>query len=99
MASDKSIERIQDYLRRIRDTKEDKCWVCNKSPERIKREFFEIMQNPPEGMEGLNLDDLTIMTYKTQKPICAGCYFTMRGNVDLVKEILEKSPQEVWGFE
>lgn len=89
-------EKFREYLRRIQDTTEDKCWFCNKTPDKIRQEFFEYMKNPAEGFEDITLDDLLIMTYKTQKPVCAGCYFAIKQSPELVKEILGKLEDEVW---
>lgn len=96
MSYDSASSRFREYLKKIEDIQEDKCWFCHKSPEDIKKEYYEYMKHPSEEFEDVDIDDIIIMTYKMLKPICAGCYFTMKHNADLVKEILKKPEDEVW---
>lgn len=99
MAEGGSFNRFKDYLNKVKDPEQDHCWFCNKTPDEIRQQFLEYMKNPPPGMEDLELDDLLIMTYKTIKPVCAGCYFAIKQNPHLVKEILEKPEGEIWDIE
>lgn len=94
--SDSSSDRLKAYLNKINDSEEDRCWFCCKSPDQIRAEYFEYMKNPTKEFEEIDLDDLMIMTYKTLKPICAACYFAIKRNPVLVKEILDKPEDEVW---
>ena len=96
MGFDDAADKFRTYLKKIKDPKEDRCWLCNKTPDMIRQEYFEYMKNPEEGFEDVELDDLLIMTYKTKKPICAACYFAIKQHPDLVKEILSKPEEEVW---
>lgn len=96
MSNENAVDKFREYLKKIQDVKEDKCWFCNKTPHKIRAEFFEYMKDPPEGLENLELEDLIIMTYKTKKPVCAGCYFAIKKSPELVKEILEKPEDKVW---
>lgn len=89
-------DRFKEYLERIEDVSQDRCWLCCKTPDDIKREYYEYMKDPDEGFEEMDIDDIIIMTYKLQKPICAGCYFTIKNNPDLIKEIQTKPQDEVW---
>ena len=99
MADSGSFNRFKDFMKNIDDPKEDHCWFCNKTPDEIKAEFFERMKNPPPGLEDLSVDDILIMTYKTKKPICAACYFAIKHNPELIKEILQRPEDEIWGAE
>lgn len=96
MRKEDTIKKLQEYLRKITDPKEDKCWFCQKTPDQIRQEFYEYMKNPPEEFEEMDLDDIIIMSYKTQKPICASCYFTIKRNPELIREIFEKPSNEIW---
>jgi len=96
MSQDKGSNRFRDYLNKISDIEDDRCWYCKKSPEDIKQEYYDYMKNPAEEFEEFNIDDISIMSYKLKKPICAGCYFTMKKNPKLIKEVLEKPEDEVW---
>ncbi len=89
-------ERFKEYLRKIDDPNKDKCCLCGKSPDQIRCEFEKYMQNPSLEYEDLDLDDILIMTYKTKKPVCAGCYFSIKQNPELVQEILDKPEEEIW---
>jgi hypothetical protein len=96
MEFDRSADKFRQYLKKIQDTKEDRCWFCNKTPHQIRHEFLEYMKNPSEEHEELALEDILIMTYKTKKPVCAGCYFAIKNSPELVEEILEKPEEEFW---
>ncbi len=93
---DEAVKNLQLYLNKIKDVKDDKCWLCYKTPDKIREEFFEYMKHPSKDFENLQLEDVVIMTYKTKLPICAGCYFTIKQHADLIQEILEKSDEEIW---
>ena len=96
MGRENATDKFREYLKRIQDTRDDKCWFCNKTPDKIREDFFEFMKNPPKGFEKVELEDLLIMTYKTRKPVCAGCYFAIKQSPKLVQEILEKPENEAW---
>jgi len=85
-----------EYLRQIKDVSQDKCAFCGKTPDQIRKEYFEYMKNPTKEFEDIDLDDLIIMTYKLMKPVCAGCYFSIKNNPKLVKEIMDKAEDDVW---
>jgi len=87
---------FQEYLNKIKDIKDDKCWLCGKTPDQIRQEFYEYMRQPDREFDEIDLDDLIIMTYKTKKPICAACYFAIKRNPQLVREILERPEGDVW---
>lgn len=70
---DDSRNEFLEYLWKIKDTQDDKCPFCSKSPDQIRKEYFEYMEDPDEEFENVDLDDLIIMTYKIKKPVCAGC--------------------------
>ena len=96
MNEDKSFEKFKAYLSKIKDVKDDKCWLCAKTPSQIRNEFYEYMKHPQEEFEDLDFDDIVVMTYKLKKPICAACYFTIKKNHVLVKEILDKPEDKIW---
>jgi len=50
----------------------------------------------PQGFEKVEIEDLLIMTYKTKKPVCAGCYFAIKQSPELIQEILEKPEDTIW---
>tara|TARA_B100000745_G_scaffold281991_1_gene215017 strand:- start:451 stop:756 length:306 start_codon:yes stop_codon:yes gene_type:complete len=89
-------KRLREYLEKINDPTQDKCWFCGKTPDSLRAEFFEYMKNPAQGYEDFNVDDVIFMSYKTQKPICASCYFLIKRNPDLVQEILKRPEGEIW---
>jgi len=88
--------RFKNYLDKIQNDNEIRCAFCNKSPEDIRSEYYEYMKDPSEEFEDINIDDLIIMTEKTQKPVCAGCYFSIKKNPKLVEEIFERPEDEIW---
>ena len=88
--------RFREYLDKIKNNNQDRCWFCNKSPDEIRAEYYEYMKHPTEEFEDIEIDDLIIMTYKMQKPVCAGCYFTVKKNPELIKEIFERPEEEIW---
>jgi hypothetical protein len=88
--------RFRNYLDKIKNDKHIRCAFCNKSPDDIRAEYYEYMKHPSEEFEDISIDDLIIMTEKTQKPVCAGCYFTIKKNPELIKEIFERPEDEVW---
>ena len=94
--SDNLADSFKEYLNKIQDIKEDKCWFCKKTPDQMREEFFQIKKDPEKGLDELEFDDLITITYKTKKPICASCYFAMKKNPDLVKEILARPMKEIW---
>ena len=87
---------FKEYLKKVQSIEDDQCWICGKTPDVIKAEFYERMKDPPEGMEHLTIDDILIMTYKTKHPLCASCYFTIKQNPGLIREVLEKPDNEIW---
>lgn len=96
MPDDYAEDKFRDYLKRIQDPKDDRCWFCNKTPDQIRQEYYTYMEHPNEEFEDVELDELLIMTYKTKKPICAACYFAIKRNPDLINEILDTPEQELW---
>ena len=94
--SDPSSNRFKDYLDKIQNDDQIRCAFCNKSPEDIRSEYYEYMKHPSVEFEDLSIDDLIIMTEKLEKPVCAGCYFAIKNNPNLVNEILERPEDEVW---
>lgn len=96
MNDDDLLARLTAYLKRIDDPQDDRCWICNKSPDQIREQYYEYMKNPSQEFTEIDIDDLMIMTYKTGKPICAACYFAIKKNPVLIKEILDKPVEEVW---
>ena len=87
---------FKEYLNKIKDIKDDKCWFCNKTPDQLREDFFESRKDPSKGFDQFELDDIIMITYKTKQPICASCYFTLRQHPDLIKEILVRPPEEIW---
>jgi hypothetical protein len=92
-----SFNRFKDYLEKIKEDDEQRCWFCNKSAADIIAEYEEYMQNPDVKFDNVDKEDLIIMTFKTKKPICAGCYFAIRENQELIDEIFERPEDEIWG--
>lgn len=90
------VNRFRDYLDNKGNDDQVRCAFCNKTRNDILREYEEYMENPSQEFEDLTLDDLIIMTEKLQKPVCAGCYFAIKNNVDLVNEIFDRPEDEVW---
>lgn len=88
--------RFRNYLDKIQNDDQVRCAFCNKSPEDIRAQYYEYMKDPSEEFEDINIDDLIIMTEKTQKPVCAGCYFSIKKNPKLVEEIFERPEDEIW---
>ena len=88
--------RFKNYLDKLQNDDQVRCAFCNKSPEDIRAEYYEYMKDPSEEFEDINIDDLIIMTEKTQKPVCAGCYFSIKKNPKLVEEIFERPEDEIW---
>src|SRR3990167_7667089 len=87
--------RFRDYLNKINNEKKEvRCTFCNKSADDIRAEYYEYMKNPSEEFEDISIDDLIIMTEKLQKPVCAGCYFTIKKNPGLIDEIFERPEDE-----
>ncbi len=76
-----------------------RCFFCNKSEDEIRAEYLEAMKKPENAGKEIDIDDVLIMTYKTKKPVCAGCYFQLRENEDLVDEIFQRPEEEIWGME
>jgi len=91
--------RFNDILEKAKDDEEKRCWFCNKSEDDIRTEFLESMQKPENAGKEIDIDDLIIMSYETQKPICAACYFQIKNNKDLIDEIFERPEGELWGIE
>lgn len=96
MSYDNVFERVKEYLRKIKDIKEDRCWICNRAPDKLREDFYEFKKKPPLGFEEIELEDIFVMTYKTRHPVCFNCYFNIRENPDLIKEIMEKSKDKIW---
>ena len=96
MRKDDMSDNLREYLSKIKDTKDDHCWFCNKTPDMIREEFYQYMEHPKEEFEDLELDDIATITYKTKRPVCAGCYFAIKRNASLIQEILNKSDDEIW---
>ncbi|MDP2654626.1 MAG: hypothetical protein Q8Q08_11440 [Candidatus Omnitrophota bacterium] len=92
----KMSQKLQDYLNKISDIKDDHCWFCQKTPDQIRAQFLEYLQKNPDKADEIDLDDVIMISYRTKKPICASCYFVIRDNPELVREILHKSPDKVW---
>lgn len=90
--------RFKEYLRKIKDIKDDRCWICNRTPDKLRKDFYEFKKNPPQGFEEIELEDIFVITYadKIRHPVCFNCYFNIRENPDLIKEIMEKSEDEIW---
>lgn len=89
-------KKFQEYLNKIREIEEDRCWICNRTPDKLRNDFYDYKKNPPKGCEEIDLDDIFLLTYKTQHPICFNCYIAIRQNSELIKEIVNKPEDEVW---
>ena|SRR3989338_8383438 len=88
--------RFRNYLDKLQNDNQVRCAFCNKSRDDIRAEYYEYMKDPSEEFEDVSIDDLIIMTEKLQRPVCAGCYFTIKNNPALVHEIFERPEDEVW---
>jgi len=88
--------RFRDYIEKIKNDNKNRCAFCNKTPDDIRAEYYEYMKNPSKQFEDINIDDMIIMSEKLQKPVCASCYFTIKKNPALIKEIFERPEDEVW---
>jgi len=89
-------KKFQEYLNRIKEISEDRCCICNRTPDKLRNDFYEYKRNPPKGMEEVGLDEILFLSYRTKRPICFSCYYGIRQNPELVKEISDKSEDEVW---
>lgn len=88
--------RFRDYIDKIKNGGQIRCVFCNKSREDILAEYSEYMKNPSVEFSDISIDDLSIITEKTQKPLCASCYFTVKSNPELIREIFERPEDEIW---
>jgi hypothetical protein len=88
--------RFKGYLDKKQNDDQVHCAICNKTPDDIRAEYYEYMKNPSKEFEDINIDDLIIMTDKTQKPVCASCYFAIKNNPELINEIFERPEDEIW---
>ena len=93
-----SQNRFKQFLDKPNDDGK-RCWICNKSEEEIRQNFMEAMKRPENIGKEIDLEDVLFMSYKTKKPICAGCYFQLRNNEELVDEIFQLPEEEIWGNE
>jgi len=93
-----SSNRFSDMMDKSKED-EKRCWFCNKSEDEIRADYMESMKKPENIGKEIDMDDVLIMSYKTIKPICAGCYFQMKGNRELVDEIFQRPEEEIWGTE
>ena len=91
--------RFRDFLDKAKDDDQARCWFCNKSEDDIRQEYIEHMNQPENADEDIEMDDLTIMSYKMERPICAGCFFQMKNNKELVDEVFQRPEEEIWGEE
>lgn len=89
--------RFRDYLERLKNDKQVRCTFCNKSADDIRAQYYEYMKHPSQEFDDISIDDLSIITEKTQKPVCAACYFAIKKNPVLIDEIFERPEDEVWG--
>ena len=94
-----TFNRFRDLLDKAKDDDQARCWFCNKSEDDIRAEYIEHMNQPENADEDIEMDDLIIMSYKMKKPICAGCFFQMKNNKELVDEIFRSLEEEIWGKE
>ncbi len=93
-----SFSDFKQYLDKIKDTREDKCWFCLKTPDKLREEYLEYMKRPSKKFQQIELEDIRMLTYQLKKPICASCYFTIKKNSLLIKEILDKTMEDVWSL-
>ena len=84
------------YLNKIKDIRNDHCWMCGRTPDEIREQFYAAKNDPEKDMEHFDVEDIVIMTYKTRLPICASCYFSIKKHPHLIKEILKKSIEDIW---
>jgi len=89
-------KKFQEYLNRIKEIGEDRCWICKRTLDELRNDFYESKKNPPKGTEEIDLDDILLLSYKTKHPICFNCYYTIRQDPELIKEIADKPEDEVW---
>lgn len=89
-------KKFQEYLSRINDIKEDRCWICRRTPDRLRNDFYDFKKDPPKGCEEIDLDDVFTLTYRIQHPVCFSCYISIKQNPELIKEIMNKSEDEIW---
>ena len=94
-----AFNRFSDFMDKPTDDHQARCWFCNKSEGDIRKEYIEYMNQPENIDKDIEMDDLSIMSYKMQKPMCAGCFFQMKNNKGLIDEIFLRSEEEIWGKE
>ena len=96
MEFESSSNRFKKYLGKIKDNKEKRCFFCYKSPDDIRAEYYKYMMDPDAEFDDVPLDELIIMTDKLIKPVCAGCFFNIKDNPELIEEIFNQPEDEVW---
>jgi len=96
MEFESSSNRFKKYLDKIKDDDEKRCFFCNKTPDDIRAEYYQYMMDPDAEFDDVPLDELIIMTDKLKKPVCAGCYFNIKDNPELIEEIFNRPEDEVW---
>ena len=91
-----SSNRFRDFLNQPKKDDQTRCFFCDKTEDDIRSEYYEYMKNPDMEFEAISWDDLIIMSTKLKYPVCAGCYFAIKRNPDLIEEIFNRPENEVW---
>ena len=82
-------DEFQRYFRSIGDGP-DRCYLCRRTPAEVKRFFgFDEDGVPLEaaehGIEDVVLEEMDIMSYRGERPVCAVCQL----NIDLIATLDE----------
>lgn len=88
--------KFQQYLSKINKISEDKCCICNRTSEELKKNFYEYAKNNVGVVTESDLDEIFLLSYKTNRPVCFACYYGIKQNPELIRGILEKHENEIW---
>jgi len=89
-------KKFQQYLSKINEISEDKCCICKRTPEELKKNFFKYAKSNSGVVTESDLDEVFLLSYKTKRPVCFVCYYGIKQNPELTREILEKHEDEIW---
>jgi hypothetical protein len=92
-----SLNRFKNLSEKPQDDDQKRCWICNKSEADIRADFMKYMSQPENADNDIKWEDLVVISYKTKQPICAGCFFHMKKNKDLLEEMFKRPEEDIWG--
>lgn len=76
-------ERFQEYFAALdRAGNKDRCYLCCRTPAEVKRFFGFAEDGTPldaqrYGLEDIVLDNLDVMSYRGERPVCAICQLNL----------------------